>query len=135
MELTFPIRIQPALRPILLLFGVRGRSSAMVTLDAARLRARFGFFRATAAISDIERWDITGPYRWWRAVGVRKTLFKPELTFGGAAHGGVRVRFRSRVTIARLSVRDLYLTVDDLAGFGAALAARGIQGEDLRRER
>lgn len=130
----FPIRLQHGLRPILLLFGVR-RGNAYALIDGDRLIAKFGFFGAETSISNIERWDITGPYRWWRAVGVRATLGRPELTFGGSAHGGVRVRFRERVRISRLSIRDLYLTVDDLEGFGAALAARGIPGADLRARR
>lgn len=130
----FPIRLQRGLRPILLLFGVR-RGNAYVTMDSGRLVARFGFFRAETTIANIERWDITGPYRWWRAVGVRATLGRPELTFGGSAHGGVRVRFRERVRISGLGIRDLYLTTDDLEGFGAALEARGIPGADLRERR
>jgi hypothetical protein len=131
---TFPIRLQRGLWPILLLFGVRP-AVAFVRLDGDRLVARFGFFGARIPLADIARWDITGPYRWWRAVGVRATIGKPELTFGGSAHGGVCLHLREPVRIARLGVRDLYLTVDDLEGFGAALAARGIPGEDLRAKR
>ena len=130
----FPIRLQRRLWPILILFGVLpGR--AFVRLDGDRLIARFGFVGAETAVSNIARWDITGPYRWWSAVGVRATAGKPELTFGGSAHGGVCLHVREPVRIARLGVRDLYLTVDDLAGLGAALTARGIPGEDLRLPR
>ncbi len=46
---------------------------------------------------------------------------------GGATH--------ARLRVGRLSVSDLYLTVDDLAGLGAALTARGIVGQDLRTRR
>lgn len=70
-QMEFPIRLQPGLRPILLLFGVRP-GAATVRLDGERLTARFGFFRAEASLSNIVGWDITGPYRWWRAVGVRR---------------------------------------------------------------
>lgn len=129
--MDFPIRLSPGLRPILILFGVRTHT-ADVRLDEERIVARFGFFTAESAISNIVRWDITGPYRWWRAVGVRRTVGTHDLSFGGSAHGGVCLHFRERVRIGRLSVSDLYLTVDDLAGLGAALAARGIPGEDLR---
>ena len=129
---VFPIRTQRGLRPILLLFGVVRPSSAVVTIDGDRLTGRFGFARAETTLSNIERWDITGPYRWWRAVGVRRTIGTHDLSFGGSTHGGVCLHFRSPVRIARLGVIDLYLTVDDLAGLGAALAARGIPGEDLR---
>jgi hypothetical protein len=132
--MTFPIRLQRACWPILLLFGVRP-GAASVRIDGDRLVARFGFFGATTPLANIARWDITGPYRWWMAIGVRATIGKPELTFGGSAHGGVCLHLREPVRISRLGVRDLYLTVDDLEGLGAALAARGIPGEDLRAKR
>lgn len=131
---TFSIRLERRLLPILILFGVRP-GTASVRLESDRLDARFGFFGAHTPLSNIARWDITGPYRWWRAVGVRATLGKPELTFGGSAHGGVRLRFREPIRIARIRVRDLYVSVDDLEGLGRSLAARGIPGEDLRTVR
>lgn len=127
----FEIRLQPGLRPILLLFGVR-RGNATVRVDRERLLARFGFFSAETALANIERWDITGPYRWWRAVGVRRTLGTHDLSFGGSAHGGVCLHFRQPVRVGRLTVTDLYVTVADLEGLGVALAERGIDGRDLR---
>ena len=51
-DVEFPIRLQPALGPILLLFGVRP-GSATVELDGGRLAARFGFFAAEAALANI----------------------------------------------------------------------------------
>ncbi len=132
--MTFPIRLQRPLLPILILFGVHP-GAASVRLGGDRLDVRFGFFRAQVPLANIVRWDITGPYRWWRAVGVRAMVGKPELTFGGSAHGRVRLHFREPIRIARISVRDLYLTVDDLEGLGTSLAARGIPGEDLRTVR
>lgn len=132
--LRFPIRLEPALRPILLLFGVR-RGRATVRLDDQRLVARFGFLAAETPLANIAGWDITGPYRWWRAVGVRRTLGTHDLSFGGSAHGGVCLHFREAVRVGRLSVTDLYLTVDDLEGLGRALTLLGIAGQDLRTQR
>jgi hypothetical protein len=132
--MEFPIRLQPALGPILLLFGVRP-GHATVFLDGERLAARFGFFRAETSLVNIARWDITGPYRWWRAVGVRRTFGTNDLSFGGSAHGGVCLHFREPVPVGRLRVTDLYLTVDDLEGLGAALTAHGVPGGDLRNRR
>lgn len=129
--MEFPIRLQPVLRPILLLFGVHP-GAAIVHLDRDRLTARFGFFRAEASLDNITGWDITGPYRWWRAVGVRRTLGTNDLSFGGSAHGGVCLHFREPILVGRLTVTDLYLTVDDLEGLGAALTAHGVPGRDLR---
>jgi hypothetical protein len=129
--MEFPIRLQPSMRPILLLFGVRP-GNASVRLDEERLAVRFGFFGAETALANIERWDITGPYRWWRAVGVRRTVGTHDLSFGGSAHGGLCLHLRAPVGVGRLRVTDLYLTVDNLEGLGAALGACGISGLDLR---
>ena len=129
--MIFPIRCQKAAWPILAVFGVLpGR--AFVALEGDRLFARFGFFRAHGALPNVEHWTISGPYRWWRAIGVRRTLGRPELTFGGSAHGGLCLFLRVPVRIAGVAVRELYLTVDDLEGLAEALSARGIPGWDLR---
>ena len=128
----FPIRIQPNLKPILLLYGVRDDGRAVVRLADGQFTARFGRFEARTPLANIERWDITGPYTSWRAVGVRRTLGTHDLSFGGSAHGGLWVHFRQPVRAARLMNSELDVTVDDLEGLGAALTARGIPGEDLR---
>ena len=130
--LEFPIRIQKNLKPLLLLFGVHDDGKALVRLDGDSLTATFGRFGARTPLANIERWDITGPYSSFRAFGVRRTIGTHDLSFGGSAHGGVRLRFREPVRAAHLWNTELYLTVDDLAGLGAALTARGIPGEDLR---
>ena len=132
--MEFPIRLQASLRPLLLLFGVR-LDRATVRVDSERLVARFGFFGAETPVVNISRWDITGPYRWWRAVGVRRTLGTHDLSFGGSAHGGLCLHFREAIRVGRLSVTDLYLTVDDLDGLGEALTSLGIDGRDLRTRR
>lgn len=132
--MTFPIRLHRWFWPILLPFGVRP-GAAWVRLEGGRVLVRFGFFRAETPLANIRSWDVTGPYQWWRAWGVRASVGKPELTFGGSAHGGVCLHLREPVRIARLDVRDLYFTVDDLEGLGRALADRGIPGRDLRTGR
>jgi hypothetical protein len=133
----YPIRLGGASRiPLLVLFGVRA-SSAYAELDDAMLHARFGWWSMDIAVADIVRWEITGPYRWWRALGVRRTWSRRDTTFGGSAHGGVSVTPREPIRCRFLRWRvfpttELFLTLDDLEGFAAELAARGITGEDRR---
>lgn len=131
--LEFPIRIQANLKPLLLPFGVHDDGRATVRIADGEFRARFGRFGARTPLLNIERWDITGPYRSWRAFGVRRSVGSHDLSFGGSAHGGLRVHFRQPVRAARLMNTELYVTVDDLEGLAAALTALGIPGEDLRR--
>jgi hypothetical protein len=114
---------------------VLGRRNAFAEIDdeAGTFRARFGWFTVQTMLTNIERWEISGPYRWFRAIGVRGTIGKPELTYGGSTRGGVGLFFRDPVKtfwIPRL--RSFYLTLDDLEGCAAELTRRGIAGEDAR---
>ena len=115
------------------MFGVIGRRNASVRLDDVRLVARFGFFSLRTELSNVDRWEISGPYRWWRAIGVRGTLGHGDISFGGSAHGGIALYFREPfrwLYIRRLRV--FYATLDDLEGFAAELTRRGIDGQDVR---
>jgi hypothetical protein len=130
----FPIRIQANLRLLLLPFGVHDDGTAVVRLVDGQFIARFGRFEARTPLTNIERWDITGPYNSLRAFGVRRSVGTHDLSFGGSAHGGLRVHFHAPVRAARLTNTELYVTVDDLEGLASALTARGIAGQDLRRK-
>jgi hypothetical protein len=128
----FPIRLGPRSRPLLrLLFGVRA-DNAYVDLDDD-VDARFGRFRVRTPVANVASWRIEGPWRWITAIGVRRSVRHGDLTFGGNHAGGVRIDFRERVRSSPFWIPALYVTVDDLDGLAAALAARGIPGEDARR--
>ena len=132
----FPLRLEPRYRWFLRIFGVRD-GNAYVDLGATALDARFGWSRITAPVSTIERWSIEGPWLALTAMGVRRGIIKADITFGGSPRGGVRMDFRKgdhpRYFVFRPPA--LYVTVEDLDGFAAALAARGIPGEDRRKRR
>jgi hypothetical protein len=85
-------------------------------------------------VSNIASWRIEGPWLWITAIGVRTSLRHRDVTFGGSNHGGVRIDFRERARFAFLRIPALYMTVDDLEGLAAALADRGIPGEDARKQ-
>ena len=128
----FPIRLGRRSRPVLLLWGVRRRNS-YVDIDT-RLDARFGFFRFQTPLTNILGWRIEGPWLWITAIGVRMGI-RGDITFGGNHKCGVRFDFREPVRWGPLRVPILYVTVEDLDGFAAALSERGIPGEDARRKR
>lgn len=129
----FPIRIGRRSRPLLRLFGVRD-GNAYIDLDS-ELDARFGVYRVTTPVSNIASWRIEGPWLWITAIGVRTSIRHRDVTFGGSHRGGVRVDFKERVPFGFLRIPALYVTVEDLEGLAAALAALGIPGEDVRKRR
>ncbi len=116
---------------MLWLFGVN-EENAFVELGT-ELSARFGFFRLTTPLSNVVSWRIEGPWLWITAIGVRRGIRDGVVSFGGNHKGGVRVDFREHVRWSILRAPALYVTVDDLEGFAAALVDRGIPGEDARK--
>ena len=127
----FPFRIGQRSRPLLRLFGVR-TGNAFVVVNH-ELDAHFGAFRIHTPVTNIIAWRIEGPWHWITAIGLRRSVRHGDLTFGGSHRGGVRVDFRKPVPFGRLRVPALYVTVEDLEGLAAALAERGVPGEDARR--
>ena len=129
----FPIRLGARSRRLLrLLFGVMP-DTAYVDLDDT-LDARFGYGRVTTPVSNIVRWRIEGPWLWITAIGIRRGIRDGVFSFAGSPRGGVRIDFRDRVRTVRIfRTPALYVGVEDLEGFAAALAERGIPGEDARR--
>ena len=97
------------------------------------LEARFGRMRVTTSIANIASWRIEGPWGWITAIGVRRSVRGGDFSFGGTHRGGVRLDFVEPVPIAVFKAPALYVTVEDLEGLAAALAARGIGGVDARK--
>ena len=127
----FPIRLGARSRPLLRLWGATPATS-YVELDG-HLEARFGVVSLRTPVANVTRWRIEGPWHWITAIGVRRSFRGGDITFGGTGAGGVRLDFRERVPFGVLRIPALYVTVADLEGFAAALAERGIPGEDARR--
>jgi hypothetical protein len=127
-----PFRVGRWSRFVLLPWGVRAGHRSVVRRDDA-LEVRFGWLSATIAVADIERWDITGPYRWYRAIGIRHTLFSHDISCCGDATGAIRLWLRTprRIAFVR-GATEVFLGIEDPAALGAGLAERGVSGEDLR---
>jgi len=96
--------------------------------------ASFGFSTFRTPIGNISRWRIEGPWSWFTAIGVRRSIRHGDVTFGGNHRGGVRLEFHEPVRWTIFRVPALYVTVADLEGLVSALAERGIPGEDTRRQ-
>jgi hypothetical protein len=129
----FPIRVEPRYQLLLRIFGVTPANS-YVDLGE-RLEAHFGWSHVSTPVANCTSWSIEGPWLALTALGVRMSFGRGDLTFGGSPRGGVRVNFRERVPYWRFRLTALYVTVEDLEGFAAALTARGMPGEDKRERR
>ena len=129
----FAIRVERRYALLLRIFGVRP-GNAYVDLGET-VEAHFGWSHVSTPVANIVRWSIEGPWLAITALGVRMSIRHRDLTFAGTPRGGVRIDFRQRVPYWRFRLPALYVTVEDLEGFAAALTARGIPGEDRRKAR
>lgn len=126
----FPIRIGRRSRPLLLLFGVRGENAYV---DLGRdVDVRFGFFRVTTPLANVISWRIEGPWAWITAIGVRSAIRHGDISFDGTHTGGVRMDLREPIRFGPLRRDAVYVSVEDLEGFAAALASARIPGADAR---
>ena len=118
---SYPIRVGARSRGFLrVVFGVRpGRDQ--VELDDATVLVRFGRFALPVPIEDIVRWRIEGPWRWMTAIGVRRSVRHGDISFAGSPRGGVRLDLRERLRWGPLRLPAVYVGVEDLEGFAAAL--------------
>ncbi len=134
-DATFLLRRARPWRWPLRLIGVRP-DTAQVTLGSdGQLVARFGVFGLETPLANVSGYQITGPYRFWRAIGPRGSGADHGFTFGTSTHGGVCLCFREPID-ARFARGDgadsLTVTVDDVDGLARALESRGIGGTDRR---
>jgi hypothetical protein len=111
------------------------QGSAQVDLVDDRIVARFGRMRLETDIGNLSGFRLTGPYRWWRAIGPRGSGADRGFTFGTSTHGGVCLCFEEWVEtwyVRGGRMESLTVTVDDVDGLARALERRGVTGRDER---
>ncbi len=132
---TFPLRLDRPWRWPLRAIGVRpGSAQVELTADGG-LVATFGVLRVRTPLDNVLQYHLTGPYRWWRAIGPRGSLADHGFTFGTSTHGGVCLRFREWVPSRYVRggrMEALTVTVVDPDALARALESRGIGGIDTR---
>ena len=102
------------------------RSVDGVTVGKDTLVATFGRFRVDTPLANVECATKTGPYHWWRAVGLRGSGTDSGITFGTTPRGGVCILFKERIPQVVPTARahaGLTVTVLDRDGLIEALMA------------
>jgi hypothetical protein len=135
----FPIRVgRRSAAALRLGFGVRPANAWVELGDepGGEVRVSFGWTGFRTPLTNVVRWQLEGPWTWIKAIGVRVSILGDhDVSFDGSAHGGVRIDLRTPVRWFLFRVPAIYASVDDLDAIAAALTARGIPGEDVRRRR
>lgn len=127
--MTFDFAFDAVHRVVALPLGITP-STAGVDVDDGRLLARFGLWRLSTALANVEGTEITGPYRLFKTIGpAHLSLADRGLTFATNARRGLCIRFREPVTgiepTGCLRHPALTVTVADVDALAAALAAGG----------
>jgi hypothetical protein len=82
--------------PPLALIGVMP-PTASVTVDGSDLTVRFGPWRLQTPRDNVIEACRTGPYTWWRTIGMHLSMIDRGVSFGTSTTGGVCVRFGAPV--------------------------------------
>ncbi len=124
---SFPFRFDIRYVPLLLGIGVHPGNASVTLTDDERLVAKFGRWEVDTPLTNIDCVEITGPYRGYRAIGVRGSAVDLGLTFGSSCKGGVCVTFHEPVPKLLPGMKHhpgLTVTVADLEGLAAAVEER-----------
>ena len=97
MSRAFPYRFDVRFAPVWAGLLLAPRHQGVLLTDDARFVARYGFFVVDTPLTNIADAHVTGPYRWWTAVGPRLSFVDDGLTFGTTNRGGVCVHFHEPV--------------------------------------
>ena len=95
-----------------------------VTLaDDGLFRATFGFLHLETPIDNIDHTEVSGPHRWYTAVGARLSFADDGLTFGTNHHLGLCIEFVEKIpkVIGPRSHAALWVSVADPDGLTTAL--------------
>jgi hypothetical protein len=126
MKQVFDFAFDPRFRAPLAVVGVLPHTATVVVTDD-EFYARFGPWRMRTPRSNITDAQVSGPYRWYRAVGPRLSFADHGATFGSTPSGGVCLTFAEPVAAVvpgrLLRSPGLTVTVADPEGLRAALVS------------
>lgn len=122
MSLHFPYRFDNRWKPLFAALGVRETDG--VTVTDTELIAKYGRFGVATPRENIAGTQVTGPHRWYTAVGLRLSFTDDSITFGTNYKKGLSIEFTTPVRNV-IGLRDhsiLWASVANPEGLATALA-------------
>ena len=110
---------------LFLALGVRAADGVTVSAKGD-LIATYGRFKVKTALDNVDHTEITGPHRWYTAVGLRLSLSDDGVTFGTNHRKGLSIAFVKKVprVIGFRKHSTLWVSVADPQGLAEAIAQR-----------
>ena len=95
-----------------------------MTVTDDTVRATFGYWSVETPVDNVASTMITGPHRWFTAVGLRLSFSDDGLTFGTNHLRGLCIQFEEKIprVIGLHDHSSLWVSVADPEGLAAALA-------------
>jgi hypothetical protein len=94
-----------------------------VTVTDTEIIATYGLHQVVTPLANIQRTQVTGPHRWYTAVGLRLSFTDTSITFGTNHRKGLSIEFKQPVAkvVARKNHDILWVSVADPEGLAAAI--------------
>lgn len=117
----FPYRFDNRWKPLFAVLGVE--ASDGVTITDSELIATYGRFKVRTPLSNILSSEVTGPHRWYTAVGLRLSFVDDSITFGTNNKLGLNINFKEKIprVIGRKAHSMLWVSVADPQALAAAI--------------
>ncbi len=119
----FPYLFDNRWKPLFLTLGVKPTDGVEIT--ETHLIATFGRWSVKTPLSNIKSTEVTGPHRWYTAVGLRLSFTDDGVTFGTNHKQGLWIKFHERIP-KLVGLKDhslLWVSVADPEGLAAAIEA------------
>ena len=126
--MTFHFSFDALHRAFALPLGITPRTAG-VEVDGDRLVARFGLWRVSTSLGNVDGTELSGPYSPFKTIGpAHLSVADRGLTFATNSRRGLCIRFREPVPGSEPTGRRrhprLTVTVADIDGLAAVLAGR-----------
>jgi len=124
-EQFFPYRFDRRWKPTFLALGVRKDDGVTIT-ESGMLRAKYGRFKVETPLSNVAGTEVTGPHRWYTAVGLRLSGTDDSITFGTNHLLGLSISFTEKVrrVIGPRRHSILWVSVAEPEELAAAIGTR-----------
>jgi len=118
----FGYRLDNRWKALFMALSVSEDDAVHVT-DDGRLLATFGRVSVETPLDNIDQTLVTGPHRWYTAVGLRLSFADDGLTFGTNHHAGLCIQFYEKIpkVIGFKDHSALWVSVDDPEGLARAI--------------
>ena len=118
----FPYRLDKRWSALFFALGVSDKDGVKIT-GKGEFIATFGRFKVKTTLDNIDHTLVTGPHRWYTAVGLRLSLADDGLTFGTNHRKGLSIAFVDKIpkVIGFKKHSTLWVSVADPEGLAAAI--------------